>query len=321
MEKALKVLIVTPASAGSRKGNRITTLRWGRILRELGCRVAISERYERQSCDVLIALHALKSHESILKFQTLRGGRPLILVLTGTDLHHDIHHSAEARLSMEWAERIVVLHELGIPALSPENQVKTRLIYQSCIPLTQQPAKNREWFDICVVGHMRAVKDPFRTADASRLVTQDIPLRILHAGEPLSADMEQRLFKETQENPRYQWLGNLQSWKTRRLIAKSQAMVISSLMEGGANVVSEACVLGTPVLASRIDGNIGLLGSDYQGYFPAQDTKALALLIEKIVTQPDFLQKLREHVTRRGTLFTPENEKNALKNLLNEVIQ
>ena len=78
---------------------------------------------------------------------------------------------------------------------------------------------------------------------------------------------------------RYRWRGEVPGWQVRREFARSHVMVISSVMEGGANVVSEAIVAGVPVIASKIDGNVGLLGADYRGYYPAQDTAALAALL------------------------------------------
>ena len=76
--------------------------------------------------------------------------------------------------------------------------------------------------------------------------------------------------------PRYRWLGALSQAAARRAIARARALVHMSRMEGGANVVIEAVRSGVPVLASRIDGNVGLLGADYDGYFPVGDAAALA---------------------------------------------
>ena len=65
----MRLLIVTPAPKGSRKGNRITADRWLRLLRELGHRVAIADEFRDQPCDVLIGLHARKSAASIWRFR------------------------------------------------------------------------------------------------------------------------------------------------------------------------------------------------------------------------------------------------------------
>jgi glycosyltransferase involved in cell wall biosynthesis len=60
-------------------------------------------------------------------------------------------------------------------------------------------------------------------------------------------------------NPRYRWLGELPRWQALRVLARSHVLVLSSLTEGGANVISEALALGVPIVASRIAGSMGLL--------------------------------------------------------------
>jgi glycosyltransferase involved in cell wall biosynthesis len=73
------------------------------------------------------------------------------------------------------------------------------------------------------------------------------------------------------------------------------------------------------VLASRIDGSVGLLGRDYPGYFPVRDTAALARLLEKIESSPEFLMRLHRAVARRAHLFRPAREKAAWKKLIREI--
>ena len=93
-------------------------------------------------------------------------------------------------------------------------------------------------------------------------------------------------------------------------------MVISSLSEGGANVISEAVVAGVPVLASRIDGNVGLLGADYPGYFPVGNTEALTRLMRKLEHEPQFVASLRKALAGRAPLFRPAREMAAWRRLL-----
>ena len=99
-------------------------------------------------------------------------------------------------------------------------------------------------------------------------------------------------------------------------MANSQLMVISSVMEGGANVVSEACRAGLPVLASDIPGNVGLLGRDYAGYFPVGDEQALAGLLQHAETEPAFLESLKAQVGNLAKRFLPEKEQASLEQAL-----
>ena len=124
---------------------------------------------------------------------------------------------------------------------------------------------------------------------------------------------------EMKVNPRYVWRGDRPRADVRRLLARARAMVLSSRSEGGANVVSEAVVAGVPVLASRIDGSVGLLGDDYPGYFPVGDTAALAQLLQRIETSPQFLARLQRATARRARLFRPAQEKAAWKTLIGEI--
>ena len=121
-------------------------------------------------------------------------------------------------------------------------------------------------------------------------------------------------------NPRYVWRGDRPRAEVRRLLGRARAMVLSSLSEGGANVISEAVAAGVPVLASRIDGSVGLLGRDYPGYFPVGDTAALARLLHRIETSPEFLVRLRRAIARRAQLFRPAREKAAWRKLIAEIL-
>src|SRR6185295_6357206 len=172
---------------------------------------------------------------------------------------------------------------------------------------------------VCVVGHLRAVKDPLRAAYAARRLPRDSRIRVLHAGGARDAAMEARARVEEASNPRYQWLGALSRVKTRRLIAQSKLLVLSSRMEGGANVISEAVLDGTPVLASRIPGSIGLLGADYPGYFPVGSTRKLAELLERAESDAPFYRRLAMHCRKLAPLFRPAREREQWRKLLAEI--
>ncbi len=312
----MRIRIITPAGPRSRSGNRVTAVRWGRILRGLGHRVVIARAYRREPCDLLIALHARRSAASIRAFRRLHPDRPAVLALTGTDVYNDIHSSERARQALEIATRIVVLQPLAHRELPARLRPRVETIYQSASPTPAPPPPSRRSFDVAVVGHLRPVKDPFRAALAARGAPADSRLRILQAGAALSAAMDRRARREEARNPRYQWLGELPRWKARRLIAGSRVLVLSSLTEGGAHVISEAVVDGVPVLASRIPGSVGLLGRDYPGYFPVRGTVALRRLLVRCEKDPTFLAELRRRCRARAALFDPARERAAWKHLL-----
>lgn len=315
----MRILIVTPAPPRSRRGNRVTALNWSRILRGLGHTVNVAETFGRQQCDLMIALHALRSYSSIERFRRLRPHLPLVLALTGTDLYSDIHTSAQARQALDLADRLIVLQPRGVEGLPLHVHHKTRVIYQSTSAPKGRFRPRRDAFEICVVGHLRPVKDPFRTAAAARLLPETSNLTILHIGGALSTDMERRAVAEGASNPRYRWLGELPRGRAIRAMARCRLLVLTSQMEGGANVVCEALVCGVPVVSSHIDGSIGLLGKDYPGYFPVGDTAALAALLYRCETDTDFYNRLRERCIALAGVLDPAHERRRWASLLEEL--
>lgn len=315
----MHIQLVTPAPRHSRKGNRVTAIRWARILRQLGHRVAIHEELAGGRRDLLVALHARKSHASVERFRRLHPERPLVVALTGTDLYRDLESSPEARQSLVWADRLIVLQNEGLTALEPALREKTRVIYQSAVPSAAPVRRSRHTFDVCVIGHLRPVKDPFLAARAARLLPAESRLRVLHAGAALTPEMEAAARGEMADNPRYRWLGERPGWEIRRLLGRCHAMVLSSRLEGGANVVSEAIVAGLAVLSSRISGSVGMLGKDYPGFFGVGAVDELAALLDRCERQPAFLEDLTARCRALAPRFDPARELAAWASLLDEL--
>jgi len=88
-------------------------------------------------------------------------------------------------------------------------------------------------------------------------------------------------------------------------------LVVSSVMEGGANVICEAARIGTPVIASRVPGNAGMLGTAYPGDYRLLDERALGRLIAKSLERT-FYGRLLRSTAGRGRLFAPAVERKAL---------
>ena len=314
-----RILIVTPAPPRSLAGNRITATRWARLLQALRHRVQIAERFGQQRADLLIALHARKSARSIAAFSASAPGSPVIVALTGTDLYGDIQHNVEAQESLNTASRIVLLQPDGLSTLPKCHQPKSRVIRQSALPPRRILPPLKSAFEVCVCGHLRPVKDPFRAAMATRRLPDDSQIRITHLGAALTPAMEQRAVSEMQRNPRYEWRGEVPQWRARQLIARSQLLVVTSKLEGGANVVSEALVADVPVISSRISGSIGLLGDDYRGYFDVGNTQQLRSLLLRCERDREFYESLRDQCRVRAPALSLEVERAAWKSLLGEL--
>ena len=330
----MRIVIITPAPPDSRYGNRITAVRWARILRRLGNRVSILQTYDGKPYDLLVALHARRSHSSITNFRRHNPSAPIIVALTGTDLYRDIRTNHRAQESLDVANRIVVLQPKATEELRPSWRKKTRVVYQS-VEDKQSPTTGRSGsakrrqnkaevrtngnFDVCVIGHLRAVKDPFRTAMAARSLPDSSKVRVLQIGSAMTGAMANRARKEMKFNERYQWLGEQPQARVHQILKKCSLCVVSSRMEGGANVLSEAIVASVPILASHIGGNVGILGADYPGYFDVGDTKQLTRLLTRAENSPDYLAELRARSNKVALLTDPAREVEAWSELLREL--
>jgi putative glycosyltransferase (TIGR04348 family) len=312
-----RLFIVTPAAAGTRTGNRHTALRWAALLRAGKHRVQVGVDWNGEDCDALIALHARRSHDSIVRFKAT--GKPLIVVLTGTDLYRDLPDSAEAQKSLELADRLIVLQEAALDELPASMRKKTRVVYQSAEPrLTHKPPAAR--FRVAVIAHLRAEKDPLRAAAALERLP-DADLELVQVGEALDPRLGAEAAQMTKRDPRYRWLDSLPHRKALDWMASSHILVVSSVMEGGANVICEAARIGTPVIASRMPGNIGMLGRDYPGYYGVADHEALAKVLAQAKHDAAFYRRLKAALRARRPLFAPAAERRALLGVVRELLR
>jgi len=311
----MRIAIAVPPSAVPRSGNWHTAARWAGFLRQMRHRVRIVTRWRGGNDDLLLALHARKSAESVRRFSEARPSAPIVLALTGTDLYRDIQSDPQARQSLGLATRLIVLQEEGLRELSPFLRGKTRVVRQSAaVNLAHAPGGAP--FRVAVIGHLREEKDPFRAVMALRRIERDTPVEVVQAGGALNSEMRQRAKGWRKIERRYRWLGSKDHKAALRLLAASHVLVVSSVMEGGANVICEAARIGVPVLASKVPGNVGMLGRDFPGYFPLRDERVLARLIERARTDATFYRKLKAAVRKRRRLFAPAAERAALKRAL-----
>jgi putative glycosyltransferase (TIGR04348 family) len=311
-------LLITPALAAANNGNWQTARRWKQYAgHRVNMQLAI-QHDGQQSFSCAIALHAFRSAQSVLSLKRLQ--IPCALVLTGTDLYRDIRSEAIAQDALAAADLLVVLNERGFDELPPEHKHKARCIFQSA-PMRKKLAPRQRTDDFAFVGHLRLEKDPLTVAKAFTYLSSP-RLRLRVAGQAhISRDgAAQAIAESATKDSRIELLGGIAHHQARALIAQSQALILSSIMEGGANVLIEALTCGTPVLASKISGNIGMLGEDYPGYFPLGDARALAALIDRFLHDGDFREHLNAVCQRRRPLFSVDAESFAVNHLLQDLL-
>lgn len=315
----MKIALITPAAPGSRHGNRGTATRWAAMLRELGHHVSLQIDWDGAPADLMLALHARRSHASVRNYVMCYPDRPLIVALTGTDLYRDIRTDAEAQASLQLATRMIVLQDMGLRELAPALRRKTRVVYQSASRV-RRPPPLKSCFEIAVSGHLRKEKDPFRTAAALAHLPKASGIRVTHIGGAMSDAMKTQANAWMKREPRYRWHGEVAQGKALRMLARGRLMVISSRLEGGANVVSEALVNGVPVIASRVSGNIGMLGKGYAGYYALEDERALARMLWRAESDAAYYQKIAAQCRARSAMLTYAGERSALRRLLAELL-
>ena len=313
----LRVVIVSPALADANNGNWQTARRWQHLLQPHFARI-VRQWPDAQALttpdDVMLALHARRSADAVAAWHAQRGPRGLGLTLTGTDLYRDIAHDAQAQQSLALAHSLVVLNPLGTRQVPPQHQTKTRVIVQSTAS-RQTLRKTTRHLRVVMVGHLRDEKDPLTLMAAARLLPADCGILIDHIGAPLDAALGQAAQATQAQYPHYRWLGALPHRQTLQRIQRAHLLVHTSRMEGGAHVLMEAICSGTPVLASRIDGNTGLLGEDYAGVFEPGDAQGLAarlLACREPQKGPTLVAHLQHQCALRAPLFEPQAERAAL---------
>ncbi len=311
----LRVVIVSPALADANNGNWQTARRWQQLLSAHSARIVRQwPDAQADGDDVMLALHARRSADSVQAWHAQRGQRGLGVVLTGTDLYRDIAHDPQAQRSLAMAHSLVVLQGLGVKSLPPQYQAKARVIFQSTGTRQTLPKTSRH-LRVVMVGHLREEKDPRTLMAAARLLPPDAGVFIDHIGAPLDAALGQAAQATQAQCPHYRWLGALPHRQTLQRIQRAHLLVHCSHMEGGAHVLMEAICSGTPVLASCIDGNVGLLGEDYAGYFKPGEAQALADFLRACrapETGHSLVAHLRHQCALRAPLFEPQAERAAL---------
>ena len=307
---------MTPAPAGSLHGNRITALRWQGFLEKLGYPVQVTESWSGGDAGLLIALHAYRSHQSIVAFKKQYLSRPIVLIMTGTDIYRDIKNHSEVIESMEIADQLIVLQAAAIHSVPAHLRHKVQVIYQS-VEIDVKGSATKEGFLASVIGHLRDEKDPFCVVRSLALLPTDSKITVTHLGQAMNPQMKDLAQNFNATVKRYQWIGEVSHADALRVLSQSRLMVISSRMEGGAHVVSEAIALGIPVIASDIPGNRGLLGEDYPAYYPVGDEAALADLLYRAEKMPAFYASLQKHIDLRRELINPASEKQSIQAMVN----
>ena len=152
---------------------------------------------------------------------------------------------------------------------------------------------------------------------AVRAMAPDAGVLVDHIGDALDPALAHEAQATAHDCPHYRWLQGVPHSATLQRIQRAHLLVHTSRSEGGAIVISEAIRSGTPVLATRIPGNAGLLGEGYAGLVEPDDDAALAERLlqcrsEQARGQNGWLQHWQAQCNARAALFEPVTERAAL---------
>lgn len=303
----MKVCVASPYPLEDLKGNSVTTRRVVELLRAGGHEARASHGWDGRPAEVLISLHAVKGAEAVFQFCRQVPGGGVIILMTGTDLYRDLENGSESGTrALRMADAIVVVQEAAIARLPAEVREKAVVIAASLHPIAKKACPVRPPFAISVVGHPRPVKRPFLTIEAVSRHPEWQAVEVWQIGAALDEDSRRQAEEWVRRDSRYRWFGGLPREEALALCAQSSLTVNSSRLEGGANAVLEAMTMGVPVLASRIEGNAGLLGEQYPGYFEeGRLDQKLAEILEGRIDLDSWVAA----ATARLPLFAPEKEK------------
>ncbi len=318
----VKIRLATPAPPDRLDGNRVLAERWAGFLADMGHDVELDRGAPPSpGTEMLIAIHAKKSAAAVAAHAALGGGLPIVVILAGTDVYGAVQEGdAEAMRSIELADLLVTLQPLAARELAAAEAAKVRVVFQSALAARERARPRRGLFDISMIGNIRRLKDHLTLVKALELLPPSSKAQARHAGNVVEEDLAERLRAESRSGRRYRWLGPLGHEQAKALLATSRLLVHPSRREGGANAVGEALVAGVPVLASRIPGSVGLLGTGYPGYFPVGDARRLAELIAGLERDAWRLDRLRSRCRRLAERFGPRAEFESIRRVVEEAV-
>lgn len=313
----MKVCVASPYPLSDLKGNSVTTARIVRVLDEGGIEARGSHGYDGEPTDILITLHAIKGAPALFDFKKRKPKGKVVILLTGTDIYQGLPKGSKmGEDALREADRIVVRQEAAILRLPEQVRAKTVVIRPSLDPIAVKASPSQSRFIISVVGHLRPVKRPFLTIETLDQHPEWSDVEVWQIGQALDEEMRKTAEFWAEEDERYRWFGGVPRMESLALCCKSSLTINSSILEGGANAVLEAMTMGVPVLASRIEGNVGLLGNDYPGYF---EEGRMAKALQAIMDQRVDLDEWNRLLADRLRLFSRERESNSWLELLTEL--
>jgi len=318
----VNILINSPYSLDSLKGNAVSAIRIASLLCDAGHEATAISTTQPPAADVLIALHLFKSNDCVQSFRETSPTSPVVVYLTGTDIYQGLEEDPErAKLLLEQADALVLSQQASKRVLPAELHSKCSIIYSSIeLPtyLPNIPNLQNDHTHIVIASHIREVKNPLIIPQALSLIP-DAKVKVHLLGDALDIELGEQVKLATTSDSRFVWHGPLDRETTLAWMKAADYTLNTSFQEGGANSIAESICVGTPVLASKIDGNVGFLGDNYPGYFDPYEPESLASLTKQVLGDTQLSEQLQRTCSNRSHLFTRTQEQQGWDNLVTKV--
>ncbi|MFB6373969.1 MAG: hypothetical protein ABEN55_12855, partial [Bradymonadaceae bacterium] len=260
----MHILLVTAAPPGSDFGSETTAIRWENLLDELGHETEQTYTYDRfeethadPAFDAMVAIGAKECDDAITTFLAEDDSRPLILALNNADLYRGVETEPEVREHIDQATRVVVFHDRAPAEVPADYRDKVRIVYpgvelpEGGLDAFEMPPHRREKetrpyrFEVCVANNLQEHDDPIRAAKAAAILGDDSQVRVAHIGRILDARWETQVRRESENNDRYEWYGEVPWERALQHIRHADLLATTPSRGGASPVVPEAIALET----------------------------------------------------------------------------
>jgi glycosyltransferase involved in cell wall biosynthesis len=302
------ILINSAYPLSSPKGNSITAKRIAKLLTQAGHAAQAINTDMPPPADAMISLHATKTLAASKRFKVHSPNAKLIIYLTGTDLYREqTNNNPEFQEALILADVLVVGQRASLASIPADFQDKSHFVPASVLLPSLKKVSPPPSPSLALIGHLRPVKNPF-LMNIALVELVELKLDAFTLGAALEPSMLADAEAWQLADSRFHWLDDVPYTEALSWIEQVDFTLNTSHSEGGSNSVAESIVLGTPVLASKIEGNVGMLGDDYLGYFEPNNASSLARLIQRSITDHSFHKKLLQQIAELQENFLPEKE-------------
>lgn len=263
----------------------------------------------------IIQTHNGKSHLIIKSLSALRTGRLWFAFQHGyqhTNLKLRLYNQVD-RFTLRSADRVVSVCQAFAPRLVAYGvkAERIRVLHNAAVPTPPVPAQERAQLRrqlgirdgervLLAIGRLSLEKghaDLLHALGCLRSLPQ--PWKLVLIGFGPERDALGRLAQSLGISDRIVFAGFHPD--VTRFYAIAEVYVLPSHSEGSSNVLLEAMMAGTPIVATNAGGNPEIVLDEQTGLLvPVRDPQALAGAIRRLLSEPDLAERLADRASSRA---------------------